>query len=327
MKKLLVIRFSSIGDIVLTSPIIRCIKQQMPEAEIHFLTKKKYQEVLIHNPHINKVFCIEKRIREVIPELRKENYNFIIDLHKNIRSRGVILKLFKPSSTFCKLNFRKWLFVRFKINMLPAIHIVDRYFKAVRKLNVHNDHKGLDYFHSASDQVDLSTLPSTHQKGYIAISVGSVHATKQLPTKKLITLCKKINKPIVLLGGKEDFERGEMIKHSVGDNIFNACGKYTINQSASLIEQTSHVITNDTGLMHIAAAYKKTIISVWGNTVPAFGMYPYLPKGMENKSRIIEINKLSCRPCSKLGFKECPKKHFNCMMLIQEDEIVRNLNP
>jgi len=124
------------------------------------------------------------------------------------------------------------------------------------------------------------------------------------------------------LGGKEDFEKGERISNSIGENVFNACGKFNINQSASLVKQAKKVITNDTGLMHIAAAFRKDIISLWGNTIPEFGMFPYMP-GDENKSHILEVKDLSCRPCSKLGYKSCPKKHFDCMQKIDVDEIIQ----
>ena len=323
MKKILIIRFSSIGDIILTTPVIRCVKEQINDVEIHYVVKNQYRSILAKNPYLTKIFSIEKNINEIIPALKKENYDHIIDLHKNLRSKHLIFKLGKQSSTFNKINFKKWIIVNFKINLLPKIHIVDRYLQAAKFLHVKNDFNGLDYFIPAKDEIKITELPSTHQKAFIGFVIGSKHVTKQLPTEKTISICKKINQPIVLLGGKEDHEKAEIIKKSVGDNIFNACGQFNINQSASLVKQAYKIIANDTGLMHIAAAFKKEIISVWGNTIPEFGMYPYFPKGEENKSKILEIKNLSCRPCSKLGFKKCPKKHFDCMNKINEEEIVK----
>jgi heptosyltransferase-2 len=124
----------------------------------------------------------------------------------------------------------------------------------------------------------------------------------------MIELCKKINKPVVLLGGKEDFERGEQLRKELGELIFNTCGKLNLNQSASLVKKSSCVFSHDTGLMHIAAALKKEVFSIWGNTIPAFGMYPY-----RTKYHALENTELNCRPCSKIGFDKCPKGHFNCM--------------
>ena len=297
----------------------------MEDVEIHYLTKKTFAGLLINNPYISKVHCLETNLNDTIDILQKENFDCIIDLHKNIRTFRVKMKLKVPSFTFNKLNIEKWLLVKLKINVLPKVHIVDRYFKAVKSLGVVNDNKGLDYFIDEKDKVN--SLPEAFQKGYIAIVTGGKHVTKQIPENILIKICNNINTPIILLGGKEDFDKTELVRtKSTNKDIMNACGSYNINQSASIIEQAAKVITGDTGLMHIAAAFKKEIISLWGNTVPEFGMYPYLPKGEENKSTIMEVKGLSCRPCSKLGYDKCPIQHFNCMNLINIDTIINTIN-
>lgn len=321
LKKILIIRFSSIGDIVLTTPVVRCIKEQQPETEIHYLTKKSFRGILENNPHISKVHTIEKEVNEIINELKKENFDFIADLHNNIRSSQVKLKLGKPSASFKKLNFRKWLLVNFKIDTMPAVHVVDRYLQTVEALGIKNDHKGLDYFIPGKDEVNIASLPLSHQNGYIGFVIGAKHFTKQLPVEKIISICKKINRPIVLLGGKEDLERAEMIEKAVGPGIYNSCGKYNLNQSASLVKQAAKIISHDTGLMHIAAAFKKEIVSVWGNTVPAFGFTPYLPAA---GSKMVEVKGLSCRPCSKIGYDQCPKGHFKCMKEMDENSVANS---
>lgn len=299
--------------------MIRCTKQQKPDIEIHYLTKKSFKGILEHNPYITKIHLIEKEVKQVIEDLKKENFDFVVDLHNNIRSLQIKMALGKPSASFKKLNFKKWLLVNFKINKMPETHIVDRYMQTVESLGIKNDKKGLDYFITTENEVNISTLPTSHQNGYIGFVIGAKHFTKQLPTEKIISICKKINQPIVLLGGKEDTERAELIKNAVESTIYNACGKYNLNQSASLIKQATKIISHDTGLMHIAAAFKKEIISVWGNTVPAFGFTPYLP---DARSKIVEVKNLSCRPCSKIGYEKCPKGHFKCMILIDETEFI-----
>lgn len=325
-KKILIIRFSSIGDIVLTTPVIRCLKQQLQGSEIHYLTKKSFAGILENNPYVNKIYSIENNVSEVIHELKKENYDHIIDLHNNLRSLQVKLSLGKSSSSFKKLNFKKWLLVNFKINRLPKIHVVDRYLKTVKQLGVVNDNQGLDYFVPEKDELPLSGLPETHRDGYIGFVIGAKHFTKQLPAEKIISICKKINQSIVLLGGKEDVAKGEQIMNAVGEKIYNACGKYNLNQSASLIKKAKKIITHDTGLMHIATAFKKEVISVWGSTVPEFGMYPYLAGTKDGsinspqapgRGTILEVKNLSCRPCSKIGYDNCPKGHFKCMKDIE----------
>lgn len=324
--KILIIRFSSIGDIVLTTPVIRCIKQQIKNAEAHYITKKQYATILESNPYIDKIYSIDKNVSEISSRLKKENYDFVIDLHHNLRSAQLKSILGKKSKSFAKLNIEKWLMVNLKMNRLPDIHIVDRYFETVKSLGVKNDGKGLEYFIPQKDHVDLSTLPSEFQNGYIGFVIGAKFATKQLPNEKIVSLIQKLNQPIILLGGKEDFQKGEAVKSQlVSNKILNSCGKYNLNQSASLVRQAKKIITHDTGLMHIAAAFKKEIVSVWGNTIPEFGMYPYYGKSqiLNLKSQVLN---LSCRPCSKLGFPKCPKGHFKCMNEINEERIVNFIN-
>jgi len=320
--KFLIIRFSSIGDIVLTTPVVRCLKEQVEEAEIHFLTKKQYSGILENNPYITKVHTFEGEYPILIRDLKDEFFDHIIDLHHNLRSYRIKNKLPVYAQSFNKLNFEKWLLVNLKINRLPSIHIVKRYLETTRFFDVQNDNKGLDFFIPPKDEICLADIRFDLADGYILFAIGAQHSTKKLPVEKIISICRKINKTIVLSGGNEDRKVAEQVKLELGDKIFNACGGFNLNQSASLVKQADVVITHDTGLMHIAAAFRKKIISVWGNTVPEFGMTPYLPgKG----SLIVEVKGLKCRPCSKIGFSACPKKHFNCMNLIDEQQIIDNI--
>jgi len=324
--KVLIIRFSSIGDIVLTTPVIRSVKSEL-DAEVHFATKKTYQSILQDNPYIDKIHLLEYGLNELINQLKKEQYDYIIDLHNNLRSRIICTRLRKKSYHFKKLNLLKYLAVNFKLNRLPNKHIVDRYLDTAKPIGITGDQMGLDYFIPEKDIVDKDWLPKGFQRGYVALVIGAKFATKRLPYKRLIELCDRINKPIVLLGGPEDQELGqkieeffkqynpnseqeEMLRDKLGKKaiVFNACGKFNLNQSASLLKQSKVVFSHDTGLMHIAAAFKKKIFSIWGNTIPQFGMYPY-----KTSFVIFENNKIKCRPCSKIGFDKCPKGHFDCM--------------
>lgn len=307
---------------MLTTPIIRCIKQQVKNAEVHFITKKQFSSVLENNPYVDKLYSIDKNISEVAKPLKQENYDFVVDLHHNLRSRQVKSLLSKSSGSFKKLNLEKWLMVNLKINRLPDTHIVDRYFGAVHSLGVINDGKGLDYFIPEKDNVGLHILPAVFRNGYIGFVIGAKHFTKQLPDEKIISICRKLDQPILLLGGRDDIDKGESICASVGKNIYNGCGKYNLNQSASLVKQAKKIISHDTGLMHIAAAFQKEIVSVWGNTIPEFGMYPYYGNA-QIKDLKSQVYDLSCRPCSKLGYSKCPKGHFKCMYKINEEEIVK----
>lgn len=313
--KFLILRFSSIGDIVLTTPVVRCLKKQMPEAEIHYFTKSKFEFLLSDNPYIDKVWLLDKSASEVLSQLKNEKFDYIIDLHRNIRTLRIKWTLGVPSFSFEKLNVQKWLMTQFKINYLPATHIVDRCLDTLKTFNISNDGEGLDYFIPYKDQVELDWLPETHRKSYVAYAIGGQHFTKKMPAPRMIELCRKINHPVVLLGGPEDFEAGETIRLALGDaQILNACGKYNFNQSASLIQKALIVFSHDTGLMHVAAAFRKKVYSIWGNTIPEFGMYPY-----RTAFEKLEVKGLDCRPCSKIGHSKCPKGHFKCMNDISFD--------
>ena len=319
--KILIIRFSSIGDIVLTTPVIRCIRKKFPAAIIHFLTKKNFAEILEPNPYLDKIIYLRKSSSSTIEELKNENYHQIIDLHNNVRTLNIKNELSDvPSFSFNKLNIQKWLLTNFKINIMPDVHIVDRYLETVRLLGVTNDGLGLDYFIPEKDIVKETDIPTTHMHGYIGLVIGAAHKTKKLPLHQLIDLCGKITHPIIIMGGKEDEEVAIQLVATDPIKIYNACGKFKLNESADLVRKARLIITNDTGLMHIASAFKKTIISIWGNTVPQFGMYPY------KTTYHVEEVKLWCRPCSKIGFSHCPLGHFKCMRKISIDHIVQNVH-
>jgi len=324
-RKILLIRFSSIGDIILTTPIIRAIKKQIPHAELHFLVKKSYEILLKNNPYIDKIHTYKGNLNTLISELRTEHFDFVADLQHNIRSQRIIHKLHCCHSSFPKYNFKKLIYVCTKINFLPDIHIVDRYFQAVTPLNVHNDGAGLDFFIHEDEVFDIQDLPAGYENGYIAVAIGAQHATKRIPIQKIIEIGNQLFKPIILLGDKNDIAAGEEIATNLEGKALNMCGKYSINTTASIIAQSDCVLTGDTGLMHIAAALKKPITSLWGNTVPEFGMYPYVSPDAPT-ARIFETLALPCRPCSKLGYKKCPHKHFKCMNNISSYEVADWIN-
>lgn len=318
--KFLVIRFSSIGDIVLTTPVIRCLKQQVPDAEVHFLVKDKFRAVVEHNPYIDKLHVLAHSWELMIEELKTENYDHIIDLHHNTKTHRVKKALKKRSYSFYKLNIQKYFYTAFKINMLPKLHIVDRYMKTVESFGVKNDGAGLDYF-IGPHEIKREDLPASHWAGYIGCVIGAAHGTKRWPVHKWKEFCEKLKHPIVLLGGPEDKIRGDEIAASDPVKIYNACGKFDLNESADIVRRAKLVISNDTGLMHIAAAFKKPIISLWGNTVPAFGMTPYYGDAPVS-DLIMQVNKLWCRPCSKIGYEKCPLGHFKCMEKIEVSDLL-----
>ena len=322
--KILIVRFSSIGDIVLTTPVIRCLKDQI-DCELHYLTKEEYSSLLTSNPHIKKVYTIRKDLSEVESSLRKEKYDLIVDLHHNLRSFLLKRHLRRPYRSFPKLNFEKWLKTALKINKLPKKHIVDRYMETVRHLGIENDGLGLDHYIPASEEVELSNISNLLESGdYIAIAIGAKFKTKKYPISKYKELLENVKEPIVLLGGESDREDGELIREVNPNLIFSTCGKLNLHGSASIIKNSRILLTNDTGMMHIGCALGKEVIALWGNTIPEFGMYPYYGN-RKDLSLNIEVAGLSCRPCSKIGYNQCPKGHFKCMNDLDQSSILMAL--
>lgn len=314
--KVLIVRFSSIGDIVLTTPVIRCVKEQVPGVELHYATKKSFKSILENDTYIDKIHYLEDDLKDLIARLKLEKYDYVIDLHKNLRTLRLKLALGTKSYSFDKLNLEKWFLVNLKIRKMPALHIVDRYMETVKTLGVKNDQKGLHYFIPRSAEVDLSKFDFTERR-FVAFAIGGQHATKKLTNQKIIDICNQQKFPVLLIGGKEDESNGALVASGVvTQQVLNLCGKLNLNESASVLNQSEFVISHDTGMMHVAAALKKKVFAIWGNTVPEFGMYPYLTEHIN-----IENKDISCRPCSKIGFDQCPKKHFKCMNDLNISEI------
>lgn len=325
--KVLIIRFSSIGDIVLTTPVVRCLKQQVQHVEVHYLTKTSYRMVVEENPYIDKCHALDSDadFDTLMATLSAEKFDYVIDLHHNLRTLRVKRALKVRSRSFRKLNIQKWILTALKLNFLPKVHIVDRYMETVSSLGVTNDGKGLDYFIPKGGSVSTDDLPLTHAAGYVGIVIGAALATKKLPVHKLKELCAKIQQPIILLGGPEDKAEGDDIAETDRIKIYNACGKFSLHESADLVRKANVIISHDTGLMHIAAAFQKPILSVWGNTVPDFGMGPYYGARSNQAFRSFEVKPLWCRPCSKIGYQRCPFGHFKCMERQDLEKIVASI--
>ncbi len=313
--RILVIRFSSIGDVVLTTPVVRCLKRQL-EGNVHidYLTKSAYATLLEPNPYIDEVITIEKSTAEVAEKLKANRYDYIVDLHRNIRSAQVKRKLKIIDFTLDKLNVKKWLLVNFGVDKLPDVHIVDRYLEAIAPLGTENDGDGLDYFFP--DGVEVPTLPNE----YVSLVIGAKQPGKTPRIPLLQQIVDGADLPVVLVGGPEDVEQSNQINGS-NDRLINLVGQLDLHGSAKVLEGSRVVVAPDTGMMHVAAALGKPVISLWGCTVPKLGMYPYMPG---EGSAMIEPPVSLKRPCSKLGDK-C-KNNPNCIEQLDPNEIVRLVN-
>lgn len=322
MKKVLVIRFSSIGDIVLASPVLRCIKKQVENVELHFLTKSKFKQVTANNPYIDKFHYFDEDLNGVIELLKAEKFDYVIDLHNNFRSNKVRRALKAKSSTINKLSVQKFLLTKLGINIMPKKHITQRSLDTAKILGVTDDGWGLDYPIADADKITFDDIPASHHAGYIGIVIGANHATKKLPVHQLQQLCKLINHPIILLGGPSEAAEGELIASVDPDKIYNATSKFSLNECADLISKAKLIVSHDTGFQYIACAYQKQVIAVWGGTSPKLQVEPYY--GFKNEGKNLYENfylNLHCQPCSKYGTKKCPLEHFNCMNKLKMQEL------
>lgn len=318
LKKILVIRFSSIGDIVLASPVFRCLKKQLAGVEIHFLTKKIFKAVTEANPYIDKFYYYNDNLGELVTQLQEEGYTHVVDLHKNFRSRYIRLRLGVQTLAYQKLSWQKFLLTKLHLNWMPDRHITDRCLDTVIPLGVVNDGLGLDYFIPPTEQEQLNQLPENFRKGYTALVIGASYATKKLPVDKLVALCQLLPGKVILVGGKEDAVIGQLIAVTDPEKIYSACGLFNLHGSAAIVQQARLVISHDTGLQYIACAFQKPVLAVWGATSPKLAVEPYYgTKANDDLQPLYHnciVEGLTCQPCSNYGTKKCPQVHFRCMV-------------
>ncbi len=308
IKKVLIIRFSSLGDVLLTTPFIRSLKNQFPYLLIDFIVKEAYKDILINNPYINKLYIFKKRKNEIaeLKEMLSVNkYDLVIDLQNNFRSSSLIKKLNGYKTVFNKHTFLKFLLVKLKIDKMSSkAQIAVRYASTINGLQLDPD--GLDlYTDKEPDKI------IREGKNLIGFCPGSRHFTKMWPKEYFIELGNILTKNgflIVLLGGKSDKAICNELNSAIPGSV-SLCGNDDILQTASDIKMCKLIVCNDSGLMHAACAVGIPVLTFFGSTVKQFGFTPY-----KNKNSILENNSLSCRPCSHIGRASCPKGHFKCML-------------
>lgn len=319
INKVLIIRLSSLGDILLTTPLLRALKKINPQLEIDFLLRQEYKDVLSLNPNLHELFLFTRNDFDnlkILNHLRGRNYNLIIDLQNNLRSRGITSKLNGEKVRFDKKSFQKILLVKAKINLLKnESPIPVRYAKVIEGLTL--DNLGLDLFTDKTPSADIQ-----NKSNLIGLCPGARHFTKRWPVEYYIQLGKYLiqnNFNIVLFGGRIDSEICKKINKEVPE-IINLQNDDKILQTAADMKLCKAIVCNDTGLMHTAAAVGVKVLTIFGSSVKEFGFAPYNARNL-----LIENNSLSCRPCSHIGRENCPEKHFACMKEIKPDFVFNEL--
>lgn len=305
-QNILVIRLSSLGDVILTTPLIRSIKNTYPGIKLDFIVREEYKDAIILNPHLERVYTLESDndYDKLYDKIGKEKYDLIIDLQNNLRSRIIAGKLGAKTLKYEKPYLKRLLLVKLKINMLEdAPSIPERYAGVVNGEILDED--GPEIF--LPDGYEVKLDDSDNQ---IGICAGSKHFTKMYPVEyasELISLLQQKGYKIVLFGGADDIGICKQIEE-LQPGVENLCNENDLLQTAAEMQKCKIVICNDSGLMHAAAAVKVPVAAIFGSTVSEFGFAPY-----KSKHILIENNSIDCRPCSHIGRSKCPKDHFNCM--------------
>ena len=320
--KILIVRLSAMGDIILTTPAVRALRRAQPEAELHYLTKSRFAESIRHNPHLDRVIEWEgKDFNSLVTQLKAESYTHVVDLHKNLRSNWLRFRLGVPATTFHKANTLKNRMVWFKDPKLAVSHIVERYMQAVAPWGAVPDEEGLEFplLPEVQHAVEQNHLDWNLGAGYVALVLSATWFTKRWPEEHVRQFVQNSPLPVVLLGGPAESEIARRIVMDLPPGqVHNLAGKTSLQHSAAWLERAEWVLTGDTGLMHIAAALHKPTVVLWGNTTPRFGMSPYRTEHLN-----LEIEGLGCRPCSRIGYQKCPKGHFKCMRLLAPEQVQR----
>lgn len=354
VQKILIIRFSSLGDIVLATPLISRLRKKFPEAQVDFLIRTEYAELLQFNPKINNLIRFDihdgfRGLRKLKNQVKKTHYDVILDIHNNLRSRYVCLNYGRfraPAQIWHvrKQKITRFLLVKCKVNLYQKIYgriipVWEKYLLTAKSLGIDlpdetqkqgSDDRpglmgdgGLEIYisHDAENTAAKIRKGELGDAPYITLAPGARHFTKRWPAEYYSDMINLIyqekNIKSVLIGGKDDQSLCENIVKDVGgDRCLSLSGKLTILETAAMINNAKLLITNDSGLMHVGDALKTPLLTIFGSTVQELGFFPTAATSM-----VVENKELSCRPCSHIGRSHCPKKHFRCMKELTPDQL------
>jgi ADP-heptose:LPS heptosyltransferase len=325
--RVLILHTGNLGELLFSTALIRGLKVQL-DAHVVLLTTLESKAAIEENPYVDEFFVFSVA---ALKQLRKYSFEYIIDLDNTTRSWVFTAVLKGKVLRFNAQKFFSFLLIKFKIDKFPVRNLTDQYIDTARHLGLKDDEMRLDYFIPYKYEVPTDWLPNQFRKNYVVFCITAPYKTRQLPLSKIIEVCDRINKPVILLGGTSDIETGNSVENFFSKNdsihyeeglkalnkktmIYNACGKFNFHQQASLIRKATYVFTFDNDYMPLASAFGRETFCIYGNTVLSFGRYPF-----QTRFTILENNKLTCRPCSMTGYEKCPLGHFKCMNEISLD--------
>ncbi len=337
LNRALIIRFSSVGDIVLSSLLVRALRSRFPSSQIDFVVKEEFADLVRYNPYINTVIAFPRGggfadLRRLRRRIVRTGYDAMFDIHDSLRSRY----LCAGAANVHRVNKRKlarFLLVKFKINVYGrcsgAPSVALRYLETARSFGVEDDGKGLDLFVDEKDAMNVGRVLAAQfppAERFIGICPSANHANKMWPAERFAEVGSELGKtyrrPVLLFGSDRERARCEAITArmetaSPDVRVVNLAGRLSLAETAIAMERCLIVVTNDSGLMHMAAARKRPVVAIFGPTVRELGFFPW-----GTRSIVLERAGLPCRPCTHIGLPACPKKHFKCMNEITAREVL-----
>ncbi len=324
MQKILITRFSSMGDIVLTTPVIRALRRTFPEAQIDYVTKRHFAELLHSNPRLNTVYAYDSRtgfagLRALGKQLREQRYDLLVDIHNNLRTR-LLHALIRPrrSVSYSKHLIRRTLLVKTGLNFYPRpiLQMPDRYLHALNVFGVENDDAGLELFPTAEHRAKIAMLFQQYgvTENELVIGLGPIASfpLKQWPVERFAEvgqeLVRRYQARIVLFGGPLDVEQVQPLVSQIPNNPILLCGQFAMLESAAALERCAMFVGNDTGTAHIASAMGCNVVEIFGPTVEELGFYPY-----HVPAEVVSIS-LPCRPCTHTGKGRCKITTHACLL-------------
>lgn len=339
-KSILIIRFSSLGDIILTEPVIASLRKEYPGAIIDFLVRKEYTDLVRYNKNLNDILIFDTGtgfagLKALRRQIKRADYDWIIDLHGSLRSRFICRGQRAIVGRIKKNQFLRFLLVRFHINLYRKLfkripRVPAKYLSAVEQVAGSAFHPPEGYIPAVRAHLPDNTIfkgeaawAHYEDRGFgVIMAPGARHFTKRWPASYYAFLIseiyKKHGKKTLLLGGPEERETAdEIVKLAVEGAVENLAGKYTLLETIAIISRTPFFVGNDSALMHAAAAFDIPQAVIFGSTVEEFGFYPNSEKAV-----VFHVEGLKCRPCTHIGRSACPKTHFRCMLDIRPQEVL-----
>jgi lipopolysaccharide heptosyltransferase II len=323
--RILLVRFSSIGDILLTTPLIRALRARHPDARIDALTKARFAPLLSNNAHLDAVLAPAEgeSLAALAARLRPAHYTHRLDLHGSLRSRQ--LRLFLPGRWrgYPKHRLARGFLVLTQRNHYPAgtPPVPERYFEAADGLDVRPDGGPPEFGLSsaAMAEADAYLMEAGMSAGgrLVALAPGAAHATKRWPVEHWKALAASLlarGRPVVIVGGPEDVDTANEVA-AAAPGAAVAAGRFGLQGTGALLARSSVLVSGDTGVMHMATGVGTPVVALFGPTVEPFGFFPYRAGGT------VLQRDLACRPCSRMGGPVCPLGHHHCLRQILPEAV------